>query len=130
MTLQPISPLTRQRAVETIRIVARAVQAGEPAVTYSELAERLGMSRVNGQGLASYLALASRICLRHGLPNTGALVVSKASLDAGAPMPSEGSFSDAFYEASGLTAAGIPAEQAKVRAFDWDRIEAIDLDAD
>ena len=130
MNQKAISPLARQRAVESIRIVARAVQVGEAAVTYSDLAERLGMSRVNGQGLASYLALASAICAAHGLPNIGALVVSKASLDAGAPMPSEGSFSDAFYAASGLSAADIPAEQARVRAFDWSGLDALNLDAD
>lgn len=119
MTAKPISPLARRRAVETIRILAKAVRMGEPAITYSELAQRLGMAKVNGQGLASYLALAARLCTQVGLPNVGVMVVSKASLDAGTPMPSEGSFSDTFLEASALTASEVPAERERVLAFDW-----------
>ena len=45
-----VTPLTAQRAFATIQVVAKAVLAGEPALTYSELARRLGMAKVNGQG--------------------------------------------------------------------------------
>ena len=114
-----VTPLTRQRALATIQVVAEAVLAGEPALTYSELARRLGMTKVNGQGLKSYLSEAAAICAERGLPNVSCLVVSKDSLDQGAPMPSEGSFSDGLYAASGLTREAIPEEQARVRSFDW-----------
>ena len=57
-----VTPLTAQRARAAIRIVGQALQAGEMAVTYSELARRLGMSKVNGQGLNSYLIQAAAIC--------------------------------------------------------------------
>lgn len=118
-TPKPISPLTRQRALATIRIVAAAMQAGEAALSYSELARRLGMSKVNGQGLASYLNEAAAICAERGLPNVATVIVAKASLDAGAAMPSEGSFAAGFYASTELTREMIPAEQARVRAFDW-----------
>jgi hypothetical protein len=111
----------------TIQIVAKAVLAGEPAITYSELARRLGMSKVNGQGLASYLNRAAEICAEHGLPNVSTLVVSKNSLDQGAPMPSSGSFSDGFYASTGLTRDDVLAEQDRVRAFDWRSVATLGL---
>ena len=114
-----VTPLTRQRALATIQVVAEAVLAGEPALTYSELARRLGMSKVNGQGLSSYLNEAAAICAERGLPNVASMVVSKDSLERGAPMPSEGSFSDGLYAATGLTRDTIAEEQARVRSFDW-----------
>lgn len=114
-----VTPLTRQRALATIEVVARAVQGGEAALTYSELARRLGMSKVNGQGLSAYLNEAAAICAEHGLPNVAVMVVSQGSLEAGVPMPSDGSFSDGFYARTGLSKADIPAEQARVRAQDW-----------
>lgn len=118
-----VTPLTLERARASIRIVAQAVIAGEPALTYSDLARRLGMSKVNGQGLVSYLTEAAAICAEQGLPNIGVLVVSQESLQAGAPMPAEGSFSDAFYAKTGLARDDVPAEQAKVRAFDWKSVD-------
>jgi len=116
---RPITPLTQERAEACIRIVAAAVQAGEPAVTYSELARRLGMSKVNGQGLNSYLIEAAAICAEQGLPNIGAFIVTLESLEAGAPMPAESALSDAFYAKTGLTRAEVPAEQARILAQDW-----------
>ncbi|MCR8725435.1 hypothetical protein [Frigidibacter sp. ROC022] len=130
MSQKSISPLTRARAVETIRLLAQAVQAGETAVTYSDFATRLGLSRVNPQGLASYLKEAAAICERHGLPNIATLVATKASIDAGAPMPSEGKLTDSFYEATGLTAQTVPAEQARARAFDWAAADLSGLEAE
>lgn len=128
MGKRPVSPLTMTRAFETIRVVAKAVLAGETALTYSELAQRLGMSKVNGQGLSSYLNEAASLCAEHGLPNVAVLVVSKDSLDRGTPMPSEGSFSDGFYASTGLTKADVPAEQERVRSFDWISVRSLNLD--
>jgi hypothetical protein len=121
-----VTPLTQARAVATIGIVARAVADGEAALSYSDLAKRLGMSRVNGQGLSSYLREAAAICAENGLPNVAAMVVSRESLDRGAPMPSDGNLSADLLEALGLTPADIPAEHARVRAFDW---STVDLEA-
>ncbi len=87
-----LTPLTAQRARAAIRIVGQALQAGEMAVTYSDLARRLGMSKVNGQGLNSYLIEAAAICAELGLPNIGVLVVDRDD---------------------------VPAEQARLRAVDW-----------
>jgi hypothetical protein len=122
-----VTPLTRQRAFATIKVVAEAVLAGEQALTYSQLAQRLGMSKVNGQGLSSYLNEAAALCAEHGLPNVSVLVVSKDSLNRGAPMPSEGSFADGFYASTGLTKAAIPAEQDRVRAHDWTSVRSLKL---
>ncbi|WP_341212162.1 hypothetical protein [uncultured Limimaricola sp.] len=128
MAHRRITPLTRQRAFATIKVVAKAMQDGETAITYSELANRLGMSKVNGQGLASYLNEAAAICAEHNLPNVSCVVVSKDSLERGAPMPSEGSFSDDHYAASGLTREDVPAEQERVRQYDWRSLPTLDLD--
>lgn len=114
-----VTPLTAERARAAIKIIAKAVLAGEPAITYSDLARRLGMAKVNGQGLNSYLIEAAAICAEQGLPNVGTFVVSQESLQAGAPMPAEGSLSDIFYAKTGLDRADVPAEQARVRGFDW-----------
>ena len=123
-----ITPLTEKRAFATIQIIANAVLANEAAITYSELARRLGMSKVNGQGLASYLNRAAEICATHGFPNVSTLVVSKESLDKGAPMPSCGSFSDGFYASTGLTRGEVTAEQERVRAFDWRSTTILDVE--
>ena len=120
-----ITPLTLERAQAAIRIVAQAVIAGEIALTYSDLARRLGMSKVNGQGLNSYLIEAAALCAEQGLPNVGVLVVSQESLQAGAPLPAEGSFSDTFYARTGLARADVLAEQARVRAFDWRSVSGL-----
>jgi hypothetical protein len=125
---RPVSPLTKQRAFATIKVVAKAVLANETALTYSQLAERLGMSKVNGQGLSSYLNEAAALCAEHGLPNVSVLVVSKESLDRGTPLPSKGSFSDGFYASTGMTEAEIPAEQERVRTFDWKSVPTLGLD--
>lgn len=125
--LRDITPLTAERAQATIEIVAKAVLAGEIALTYSELARRLGMSKVNGQGLNSYLIEAAAICAEQGLPNIGVLVVSQNSLKAGQPLPAEGSFSDAFYAKTGLSREDVPAEQDRVRAFNWRGVSSLDL---
>ena len=87
------------------------------------------MSKVNGQGLASYLNEAAAICAESGWPNVSVMVASKDSIEKGAPMPSEGSFSDGLYAATGLTRDGVAAEQARVRAFDWRAAEGLDLAA-
>lgn len=122
-----VSALTKQRAFATIKVVAKAVLAGEVALTYSELARRLGMSKVNGQGLSSYLNEAAALCAEHGLPNVSVMVVSKDSLDQGRPLPSDGSFTDGFYASTGLAKADIPAEQDRVRGFDWKSVRSLDL---
>lgn len=122
-----VSPLTKQRAFATIQVVANAVLAGETALTYSELARRLGMAKVNGQGLSSYLNEAAALCAENGLPNVSVMVVSKDSLDQGKPMPSEGSFTDGFYASTGLAKADVPAEQARVKAFDWKAASFVNL---
>ena len=127
MDRKPVTPLTRQRAFATIKVVAEAMLAGESAITYSELARRLGMAKVNGQGLASYLNEAAAMCVEHGLPNVAVMVVSKESLDAGRPMPSDGSFSEGFYAASGLAREGVAEEQERVRAFDWRAVPTLGL---
>ena len=126
-THRDVTQLTRQRAFATIQIVAKAVLAGETAVTYSNLARRLGMAKVNGQGLSSYLNEAAAICAEHGLPNVAVLVVSQDSLKAGAPMPSTGSFTDGFYAKTGLDLENVPAEQDRVRAFDWKSVSTLGL---
>lgn len=123
-----VTPLTAERARASIGIIARAVLAGEPAITYSDLARRLGMAKVNGQGLNSYLIEAAAICAEQGLPNVGCLVVTQESLQAGAPMPAEGSLSDLFYAKTGLDPADVPAEQARVRGFDWRGVTWLALD--
>jgi hypothetical protein len=125
---RPVSLLTKERAFATIKIVAKAALSGEQALTYSELARRLGMSKVNGQGLSSYLNEAAALCAEHGLPNVSVLVVSKESLDRGSPMPSEGSFADGFYASTGLTRNDIPAEQDRVRNHDWRSVRSLNLD--
>jgi hypothetical protein len=122
-----VSPLTKERAFATIKVVAKAVMAGEQALTYSQLAQRLGMSNVNGQGLSSYLNEAAAMCAEQGLPNVSVLVVSKDSLDRGTPMPSEGSFADGFYASTGLTKETVPAEQDRVRAHDWKSVRSLNL---
>ncbi len=127
MAHRKITPLTRQRAFATIKVVAEAMLAGETAITYSELANRLGMSKVNGQGLTSYLNEAAAICAEHKLPNVSCVVVSKDSLERGVPMPSEGSFSDDHYAASGLTRDTVPAEQERVRQYDWRSLPSLNL---
>ncbi|MBI1170624.1 hypothetical protein GC209_04420 [bacterium] len=125
---RPVTPLTAQRARATIEIVARAVLAGEQVLTYSELARRLGMAKVNGQGLNSYLIEAAALCAEQGLPNVGTFIVSHDSLQAGAAMPAEGSFSDIFYARTGLAREDVPAEQDRVRRFDWRAVSTLSLD--
>ena len=127
MGSRAVSELTKKRAFATIEVVANAVIAGESALTYSQLAQRLEMSKVNGQGLSSYLNEAAAMCAEHGLPNVSVLVVSKESLDRGTPLPSEGSFTDGFYASTGLTKEDIPAEQDRVRAFDWKSVRSLNL---
>jgi hypothetical protein len=122
-----VTQLTKDRAFQTIQVVAKAVLGGEQAMTYSQLAQRLGMSKVNGQGLSSYLNQAAAMCAEGGWPNVSVLVVSKDSLDRGTPMPSEGSFAEGFYASTGLTKADIPAEQARVRSFDWTVVGPLNL---
>jgi hypothetical protein len=123
-----VTPLTAERARATIQIVAKAVLAGETALTYSELARRLGMSKMNGQGLNSYLIEAAALCAEQGLPNVGVFIVAHTSLQAGAPMPAAGSFSDIFYAKTGLALEDVPAEQDRVRAFDWRSVTSLGLD--
>lgn len=123
-----ISPLTKERAFATIKIVAKAALAGETALTYSDLARRLGMSKVNGQGLSSYLNEAAALCAEYNLPNVSVLVVSKESMDRGVPMPSDGSFTEGFYASTGLTKSDIPNEQQRVRTHDWRSVRSLNLD--
>lgn len=122
-----VTPLTAQRAFATIQVVAKVALNNEPPLTYSELARRLGMAKVNGQGLSSYLNEAAALCAESGWPNVATLVVSKANLEAGNPMPSEGSFTDGFYASTGLTKDDVTAEQQRVRAYDWRSVSVLGL---
>jgi hypothetical protein len=122
-----VSQLTKDRAAATIKVVAAAMLAREGALTYSELARRLGMSKVNGQGLSSYLNEAAALCAEQNLPNVSVMIVSKGSLDQGTPLPSDGTFSDGFYASTGLTKSDIPDEQERVRTFDWKSVQSLDL---
>lgn len=123
-----VTPLTAERARATIEIVAKAVLAGEQALTYSDLARRLGMSKMNGQGLNSYLIEAAALCAEQGLPNVGVFIVSHESLQSGAPMPAAGSFSEIFYARTGLSRADVAAEQDRVRAYEWRTRPTLALD--
>ncbi len=127
MTSRNVTPLTRQRAFATIKVVAKAMLDGEVALTYADLARRLGMSKVNGQGLSSYLNEAASLCAQHGLPNVSVMIVSQESLQRGFPLPSEGSFSDGFYTGTGLTKEDIPGEQERVRTYDWRSVKTLGL---
>jgi hypothetical protein len=113
-----LTPLTKERALATIEIVARAMLAGAETLTYAELSQQLGLTKLNQQGLNSYLRAAADICAERGLPNVAAVVVSKESLAAGQPMPLARALTDDFV-ARASTDSAIAAEQANVRSYNW-----------
>jgi hypothetical protein len=100
---------------------------GETAISYSELARRLAMPNDTGRGLGPILDEAAAMCLEHGLPDVTSVVVTKESLVAGLPMPSRGSFRDGVWPVSGLTVSDVPAEQIRVRAFNWKSVPSLRL---
>lgn len=114
-----VTPLTRKRAFETIKVVARAMLDDEKVVTYSELAARLGMPNETGQGLGPILNEAAAMCQDNDLPDVSSVVVTKESLDRGRPFPSMRSFGDQGTHVSGLAVEQVLAEQDRVRTFDW-----------
>ena len=122
------TPLTAQRAFETIKVVARAMIDGEGSLAYGELAERIGMPNKTGQGLGVILDEAARRCAEHGLPNVSVVIVTKASKEAGRPMPLDDSFdSDGHWRLTGAHRSEIPAMQDAVRSFDWRSKPALGL---
>jgi hypothetical protein len=125
------TPLTSKRAFETIKIIARAMLDSEIAITYSDLASRLGMPNDTGRGLGAILDEAALKCKAAGLPNVTSVVVTKESLIAGKPMPSEASFNSAgIWPLSGTYRDQIPDEQERVRAFDWRAVRPLNLSAE
>jgi hypothetical protein len=100
----------------------------EKAVTYADLAARLGMPNDTGRGLGAILDEAALKCKEAGLPNVTSVVVTKESLLAGKPMPSEASFNSAgIWPLSGIHRDQIPDEQERVRAFDWRSVRQLNL---
>ena len=114
-----VTELTHKRAFATIQVVARAILGGERVLTYSDLATRLGMPNETGQGLGPILDAAAATCEKHGMPNVSSVVVTKESVERGKPFPSLQSFDDDGSHPSGLSMDDVPAEQERVRAFDW-----------
>lgn len=101
---------------------------GETAVTYSDLAARLGMPNDTGRGLGAILDEAALKCKDAGIPNVTSVVVTKESLLAGMPMPSDASFNaNGFWPLSGLHKDQIPAEQERVRNFKWLEVRQLGL---
>jgi len=120
-----VTKLTRERAFATIKVVAKAVLSGEKAISYSELAKRLGMPNDTGRGLGPILDEAAAMCMQHGLPDVSAIVVTKESIAAGKPMPSAESFLDGVWPVTGLTIDQVPEEQDRVRSFDWEKVPTL-----
>ena len=108
------------RAEQAARIIAAALAAGEPAIGYRDLAERMGLPNPTGRGLRGMLDALTLTCLSNGWPDLATLVVTAESLRAGRPRPSRGVFdASGVWPTNGLTEATIPQEQARARAFDW-----------
>ena len=122
-----VTTLTRKRAFETIKVIASAMLNGEVAITYSELARRLALPNETGRGLGDVLGEAAAMCIERGLPDVSAVVVTKESFARGAPMPSLDSFKDGEWPLTGLTLKDIPAEQDKVRLYDWRSVRELSL---
>ena len=116
---QNVTRLTRERAFKTSKIVAQAMLNGEPALAYSELARRLEMPNGIRSAFKPILDEAARMCKAKGLPDVTSVIVTKDSLDRGCPFPSLDSFSDGVWPITGMTVDQVPAEQERVRAFDW-----------
>jgi hypothetical protein len=125
---ESVTKLTRQRSFATIKIIAKAMLDGEECVSYSDLAYRLGMPNTSGQGLGPILDDAARQCMKFGLPDVSAVVVSKESILAGRPMPSERSFDqDGFWPITGTHRDEIPEIQDRVRRFEWRKVRSLGL---
>ena len=122
-----VTKLTRERAFYSIKIVATAMLNNELGLSYSELANRLQMPNETGQGLGPILDEAAAMCLENSLPDISAVVVTKSSLEKGAPMPSLGSFDDGVWRITGLAIEEIPQEQQRVRDYDWKSVKSLKL---
>ncbi|WP_043918598.1 hypothetical protein [Jannaschia aquimarina] len=117
--MRKVTERTRKLAFRTIKVVVAQAASEQPFLTYSDLAERLEISNRTGQGLAKILDEAAEMCRENGHPDVSVMVVTKASLDAGSPMPSPGSFVDGKTKVSGISETEVPAEQARVRDYHW-----------
>lgn len=122
-----VSQKVAQLSFQTIRIVGQAMLDGETAISYAQLAKRLGMSNITGQGLKSYLDEATARCFDNDLPDVSSVVVTKDSMNLGLPMPSEDSFVDGTYSPARLRKEDIPHVQKAVRDFDWKSVKALNL---
>jgi hypothetical protein len=101
-----VTQLTRKRAFQTIKIIAKAMLDGELAVILDE---------------------AAAMCVKHDLPDVSSLVVTKESMLQGRPFPSKESFKNGIWPISGLSVDDIPAEQERVRRFDWMSVRSLGL---
>ena len=124
-----VTPLTRHRAFATIKIVAKAMLEGEKALTYGDLKKRLGMPKPEiARGLGPILDEAAWMCKDHRIPDVSAVIVTKESMDRGAPMPSDDSFNaDGFWVITGLHKDELPDYQKKVQQFDWMSLRSLGL---
>jgi hypothetical protein len=103
----------------------------EQFVSYSDLAQRLGMPNDTGRGLGAILDQAALKCKAKGLPNITSVVVTKGSLLSGKPMPSESSFNGAgMWPLAGIHKDDVPAEQVRVQSFDWTTVRELNLKAE
>ncbi|WP_146168269.1 hypothetical protein [Celeribacter persicus] len=125
--MRKVTPLTRKRAFATIKVVAKAMMEGEHAISYSDLAVRLGMPNETGRGLGPILDEAAHMCIEHNLPDVSAVVVTKESLLRGEPMPSMDSFVDGMWPITGVMIEDVPIIQAQVREFNWREVRQLNL---
>jgi hypothetical protein len=99
----------------------------ETALSYSDLAKRLGMPNETGQGLGPILDEAAAMCVEHKLPDVSSVVATKESVDLGKPFPSLASFEDGVWPKTGLRIEDVPDEQERVRQFDWKSVRSLNL---
>jgi len=123
-----VTNLTRTRAFACIKAVAGEMIAGNTHIIYSELADKIGMRNKTGQGLGPILDEAATMCRKHNLPDVTAVVVTAESVRSGEPFPSLNSFNnEGIWPLSGLHIDDVPAEQKRVRDFDWQSLPTLNL---
>ncbi len=123
-----VTQLTKDRACATIKFVAQAALDDKTALAYSDLTKLIGMKTQPGRGLGEILDEAALMCADQNLPNVSALIVTRGSLDAGKPMPSDKSFVDGIWAKTGMSKSEVRAEQERVRAFDWRKVKTLGLE--